>query len=222
MLAGCGDDQATDNITPPDGPQAQFRVGNFISDALGDRVNIIIEGVPYAANMAYGSVGATRLILTGSRSFTIVNTAQESSELFNGDVEIPDANTAYTILFAGASGAVVPIVMDDAENEPTESQYRVRVAHAATQAGAVDVYILEPGADVSTSTPTQTNVALGESLSLLRPVGTGTRVVVTATGSSTPLAELDVAAPAATQATTYVLGEAVGGGAPYTLGTVSF
>lgn len=215
-FAGCSDDQATDNITPPEGPQSRFRVANFINDEPAIAVNVIVEGVPYAANMAFGAAGATRLILTGDRSFRIVNTADESVVLFDETIALSEANTDYTIIFAGSSAEVQPIVMDDAEGgEPGDTEYLVRVVHGEPQAGAVDVYVLDPGADLTGATPVQANVAFGGSVSVLRSVGTASRLVFTAAGSSTPLAELEIPAPTAPQSRTYVLSGAPGGGEPY-------
>lgn len=222
VLAGCGDDQATDNITPPPGAQAQFRVANFISDPRATAVNIIIEGVPYAANVAYGGAGAQRLILTGQRAFRVVATADESIELFNGAVDLPEGNGSLTIVFAGMGESVTPMVLDDSESEPDDTQYRVRVVHAATQAGAVDVYVVDAGAGIGGATPVQAGATFGASFSVLRPVGTASDLVITEAGTTTPIATTTIAAPSAPQARTYVLGEASGGGAPYTITSLAF
>lgn len=222
LLVGCDTGQATDNITPPGDPQTQFRVGNFVSDEPAGNINVIIDGVPYAANMAYGSVGATRPILTGSRGFRLVSTADEDNVIFEGELALTAANTAYTILFAGTGSEVQPIVMDDAASEPGDTQYRVRVVHAASSAGPVDIYVVDPGTDLSGATPVQIDAQIGGSASVLRNVDSASYVAITEAGTTTILAEGDVAAPDSAEARTLVLGEALGGGAPFTLGSFAF
>jgi hypothetical protein len=63
---------------------------------------------------------------------------------------------------------------------------RVRVVHGAPSVGAVDVYVTEPSVDITTVTPTLTNVAFADVSNYLT-LDEGTyRIRVTAIGGTDP------------------------------------
>src|SRR5436190_635289 len=61
----------------------------------------------------------------------------------------------------GASGgtAVTNFVTTDANPTPTASQVEVRIINMSPAAGALDVFVTAPNADLAAATPTATNLA---------------------------------------------------------------
>lgn len=200
LLTGCGDQQITENIPPNTEPQSQFRVLNFISDPRAAAVNIEVEGIAYRGNVPYRNLAAAnipyRAILTGQRDFRVVQATDASVALFDGPVTIPEADQVYTIVFAGTGAGIQPILLNDAEGLPGANQIRLRVAHAAATAGAIDVYVITTAANLATAQPNAAAVTLGGTFAINRSLNTTTRVVITPAGSKTPLYDAVFTPPA--------------------------
>jgi hypothetical protein len=79
--------------------------------------------------------------------------------------------TIYATGGAGASAIGSYITTDD--NALSATQARVRVVHLSPTAGAVDVFVTAPGADLAAATPTLTNVTV-RSASAYLAVNAGT------------------------------------------------
>ncbi len=183
LLAGCGDQQITENIPPNTEPQARFRVLNFISDPRASSVDIVVEGVPYRGAVPYRNLAGAnipyRAILTGQRTFTLTRNGEPTVSLFNGPVNIAEPGQIYSIVFAGSGTGIQPIVLNDGANVPSANQFRVRVVNGSASIGAIDVYVITTAANFATAQPSAAAVAFGGSYSTNRALSTTTRVVIT-------------------------------------------
>lgn len=200
LLAGCGDQQITENIPSNTEPQSQFRVLNFIGDPRAAAVDIEVEGVAYRGGVAYRNLTAAnipyRAILTGQRTVRILQSSDRGVALFDGPVNIAEAGQVYTLLFAGTGATIQPIVLNDGAGLPGANQVRIRVAHASPSIGAIDVYVITTTANLATAQPNAAAVTLGGVYSINRALNTTTRVVLTAAGSKTPLYDATFTPPA--------------------------
>ncbi len=200
LLAGCGDQQITENIPSNTEPQSQFRVLNFIGDPRAATVDIQVEGVPYRGGVGYRNVAASnipyRAILTGQRTVRILQSSDRGVALFDGPVNIAQAGQIYTLLFAGTGATIQPIILNDGADLPGANQFRVRVAHASPSIGAIDVYVITTAANLTTAQPDAAAVTLGGVYSVNRALNTTTRVVLTPAGSKTPLYDATLTPPA--------------------------
>ena len=123
-----------------------------------------------------------------------------------------------TVLVEGLSASIAAVVLTDDNSDPASGKAKVRVVHAAPSAGTVDVYIVAPGTDITTVSPTLPSVAY-QAASAYLSVDPGTyEVVVTPAGNNTVKA-IDVPnfTIEAGQIRSAVALDAPGGGAPFQL-----
>ena len=121
----------------------------------------------------------------------------------------------YTLLAYEAGGAVKTAVLNEDYATPTSGTAQIRVYDAALDAGALDVYITAPDADLATvSSPTATfTTTTANSATALLAYSPGTyRVRVTAAGDKTDLrADIGSVTLASQQIATVILTPAAGG-----------
>ena len=121
----------------------------------------------------------------------------------------------YTLLAYEAGGAVKTAVLNEDYATPTSGTAQIRVYDAALDAGALDVYITAPDADLATvSSPTATfTTTTANSATALLAYSPGTyRVRVTAAGDKTDLrADIGGVTLASQQIATVILTPAAGG-----------
>lgn len=181
-LAACGTTDAADPLAPT-GPTGRVRFVNVITDTTRGRVNAILENVPFGVNLTYTqstpitlaapNTGNYSPILAGSRTLVLRRTADTNTVVSTIGFTVTGGQdqTIYATGGAGASAIGSYITTDD--NALSATQARVRVVHLSPTAGAVDVFVTAPGADLAAATPTLTNVTV-RSASAYLAVNAGT------------------------------------------------
>jgi hypothetical protein len=167
--AACGTKEAPGPLEPG-GPTGRVRFVNLVTDPTRIPVNAILEGVPFGVNLGYGGTTPTSLaspsnatysaILTGDRSLVLKKTADTTIVLTTITIPVA-ANEDRTIYATGgtAGAAVTNFSTVDANPVPTSAQVEVRIVNMSPSAGAQDVFVTAPAADLSTAIPTATNLA---------------------------------------------------------------
>jgi hypothetical protein len=169
LAAACGTEDAPDPLEP-DGPTGRVRFVNVITDTTRGRVNAILEGVPFGVNLTYTlstpatlpapSTAPYAPILTGSRTLVLRRTADTTALVatLTFAVEAGQDRTVYAV--GGRNNtAVTAFVTTDVNTAPAAGQTRFRVVNVSPTAGAVDVFVTAPNADLAATTPSATNVA---------------------------------------------------------------
>jgi hypothetical protein len=182
-IAACGTADAPTSFAPG-GDQGRVRFVNVITDTTRGRVNAILERLPFGVNLTYTQATPITLpapntalyspILAGTRSLELVRTASTGTNVATFPLTIA-ANTDYTVYGTGGTGgsAITAFTTTDDNAAPSAGQVRVRVVHLSPSAGAVDIFVTAPGADLATATPTLANVAVRTASSYLAvPAGT--------------------------------------------------
>lgn len=178
-LAACGTEEAAAPLQPS-GPTGRVRFVNLITDVTRGRVNVILEGVPFAVDLTYAlsapatlpapSTALYAAVLSGSRAFVLKRTADTSVTVATLSFTMGDGEDRSVYAIGGAaSSAVTAFVTTDFNTAPAAGQGRVRVVHLSPTAGAVDVFLTAAGADLAAATPTLTNVAYQTASSYLTP-----------------------------------------------------
>jgi hypothetical protein len=169
IAAACGTEDAPDPLQPS-GPAGRIRFVNVINDTTRGRVNAILENVPFGVNLTYAqatpaslpapSTAAYSAILAGARTLVLKRTADTNTVVatFTPNVE---ANRDYSVYAIGGAGAtaITSFTTTDTNTVPAAGEARVRVVNLSPTAGAVDVFITAPNADLAAATPSVTNLA---------------------------------------------------------------
>ena len=154
----------------PDAPNVDIYVNN----------NRVINNLPY-----YGS--SSFLSLNGSNINARINPVNSGTSVINAEVSLEgNHNTIFAL--NNVSSLETLIVADD-RNSPGFGQIKVRVIHAVSVVGTVDVYVLDSTdncTDLSLSVPALTSVPF-KGVSPYLTIASGTYdVCVALSGSSSP------------------------------------
>jgi hypothetical protein len=120
---------------------------------------------------------------------------------------------AYTLISTGLAAGVQPLVAADTAPIPLNGEFKLRVIQAAPAGGLVDLYVTDPNALLTGTTPTMEDLPFrGNSEYFAFPVGRW-RIRLTAAGTTNVL--LDLTQLFSERAMrTVVVTDAGGGGTP--------
>ena len=235
LLAACGTEEAPGPLAPS-GPTGRVRFVNMITDPARNPVNAILEGVPFGVNLGYTGTTPSSLpapatasyaaVLAGQRTIVLRRTANPSVEVATLTFTINEGEDQTVYATGGTSGgAIGTLVTGDVNTAPPAGQTAIRVVNLSPTAGAIDVFLTAPGADLATATPLATNIAYASTSPYVNvpagtyqfravPAGTapanrGANVIIDLSGATSGLAPL-----AAGTGRTIVTGDNASGGAP--------
>jgi hypothetical protein len=229
-VTACGTKDAAAPLSPS-GPVGRVRIVNLITDTTRGRVNAILEGLPFAVNLTYAQSSPATLpapstapyaaVLTGPRQFVLKRTADTNVTVATLPFTINEGQDVSVYATGGAGGsAVASFVTADTNPAVATTAMRVRVVNGSPTAGAVDVFITSPGAELTTAVPAVANLAYRGASAYLTP-GPGTyqiRAVPAGTApanrSAATTINLASAALAGGSTRTIVLADNTTGGAP--------
>ena len=231
VATGCGTKDAADPLQPT-GPTGRIRFVNLITDPTRNPVNAILEGLPFGVGLGYTQSTPATLpapstanyspVYAGDRSIVLKRTADTTVTVGTLSVSVA-ADNDYTVFATGGTGgsAVTAFTTTDVNTPIPNGQVRIRVVNVSPAAGAVDVFITAPNADLATATPVATALANRATFAgvtaapgnyQVRTVPAGTapaaRAAAVNTSFTTP------AAIAAGGGRTIVIADAPAGGAP--------
>jgi len=206
-LAACSDDD--DDVTGPS-TSAQVRVVHASPDA--PNVDVLVDNAAALTNVAYKASSSYLEVPSGSRNLKVRATGTSTTVIDQNATLSQGA--FYTVIATGRVASIAPLVLTDDQTSPASGSIRLRLVHAAPAAGAVDIYVTAPTADIATATPTLTSVAFRAASNYLEvPAGTY-RVRITPAGTKTVAIDVNNVALTAGQVRTAVAVDAPGGGAP--------
>ncbi len=188
LVSACSDDD--DNGTGPES-SGLVRVVHLSPDA--PNVDVLVDDVAVATNVPYLTASEYLEVEAGSRNIVIRATGGTSAVL-DEDVTVADGGE-YTVLVGGQLANIALDVLEDDNTAPAAGNVKVRLVHGAPSAGAVDIYVTEPGTDIALETPALTGIDFGAVSPYLevpaadyqvRVVPTGTLDVVIDSGTLSP------------------------------------
>jgi hypothetical protein len=200
LAAACGERDVGPTGVSPTEAFGRVRFVNAVANATtADRVNVTVDGVPMAVNLAYGTapVPPYNAAYGGNRRFVVTRTAQPTVTVLDAQVAIT-ADTSQTVYAALAGTAANTFVTLDNLELPTGSQVKLRAVHLAPSMGNVDVYVTAPNADISTATPQFANVGVRSATNYLTLARGTYQVRFTTAGTKTVLLSTTVTPPAGT------------------------
>ena len=172
----------------------------------------IAQGLQYAHGRFYVYVNpGTNQLLEVRDNVTDAVLLDYTTSLTNG--------TAYTFAMAGLSGSRQGVLFTDDTSAAAAGNFKVRLLHLAPLAPAMDLYITDPGTDLSTVSPLAAGIAYtNPSAYVSAPIGTKL-IQLTESGTKTVLCTAGpIDFTTGQSVTQFFVGAAgsAGGGAPYT------
>jgi hypothetical protein len=205
LSAGCSDDN-----TSPQG-DGHLRIVHVSPDAPA--LDVVLDGDTVATDIAYlGSTDYLRLSAAGH--VLQIADANAATTLIDQDVTVADA-TDYTMVVGDTLAGISGVVLTDDNRTPPAGTIRIRAVHEAPHAGPVDVYVTEPGVDLTLTSPVATNVAFGQVLPYVTTNAGAYQVRVTPTGTKDVVIDSGALTLESNQVRTVIAVEATGGGAPF-------
>ena len=179
-LSACDDDNNVDFNNPI---EADFKLQVVHASQDSPDVNVLVNGNEAIPNATYKSASA-RLELDADTYTIEVNGITPSGDVtVIGPVDIDFMeDQLYTIIAANVTASIEPLIISQADVEPAADQVTVNAVHAASNAPTVDIYLTEPGADISSVSPTVT-LAYSDELGATDIPSGDYQIRITATGS---------------------------------------
>lgn len=147
LLNGCGKSS---------NDSANIRVLNLISGANG--VNVAVGGVSVLSNGSFESLSGFTSVGSGNQEFK-VTIAGSAGNLVDTIYSIGGAD--YSYITNGTPGAATAVLIGDSYTSPGGGNVAVRALNFSLVAPFIDLYVTQPGADISAVTPTLSGASYG-------------------------------------------------------------
>jgi hypothetical protein len=196
---GCGSDE-----------KARIRVVHASPDA--PNVDVLVDGKSVLTDVPYGKASDYLAVKAGARQIEVRATGT-SQDVINAKPDFASKKD-YTILAEDFLVNITPGVLTDNNAAPDSGKVKVRVVHGSPSAGPVDIYVTAPGGDISTVSPTVSNLAFKSATDYLSVAAGSYEVFVTPTGTKTVAIDTGAINLTAGQIRTAVALDAPGGGVP--------
>ena len=165
------------------GAGANLRVVHASADAPAVDVIANDGDTPAVENLAFPSFTGYLNLPAATYNFKVVPTGTTTPVVINEDV--PLANSMeYTLLAVGALADIEPLLLTD-NNRVVATEAKVRLVHASTLAGNVDIYVVPQGTAIATAEPAFTNVPFKAETGYVSLAAGDYDVVITPTGTTT-------------------------------------
>jgi hypothetical protein len=205
-LAACGGGS--------DSNEALLRVVHNSPDAPAVDVRVnggnVLEDVTYLTASDFLSVNE-------GKTHIQVLVAGTDTAVINADLNLAK-DTKYTVLASNLVSKIQPFVLETTKDTPMDGNLLVRVSHGAPSAPAVDIYVTAPGANLNNSTPVLKAVPFGTTSGYLEIPQGDYQLRVTVAGTKTVAIDSGSVSLASGKILTVLARDAVGAGAPFSLG----
>ncbi len=143
------------------GSKTRFRVMNGVVDESD--LSIVEDGNSVASNLAYAT--STGYLSAHAGSHQIQIEPSGTSNVFLTQTVNFSSGTDTTILAFNFSSSPQSLVLLDDNSAPPSGDAKLRLINVAPSLGPTDVYVVAPGTDINTVSPTITDLAFGASSS---------------------------------------------------------
>lgn len=130
---------------------ARTRVRVVHASADAPAVDVLVDDATVLDAVPFG-VGSSYLELLGGTYNIDVAADVSGAVVIDADLNLA-AQTDYTVLAVNNLSQIEPLVLVDDNTLPAEGNIKLRLVHAAVNAGLVDVYITAPGDDIASLEP---------------------------------------------------------------------
>ena len=178
-------------------------------------VDVIVDGQVVLSNVPYNTVSAY-LLLEPATIKVQVNAAGTDTTVIDADLTL-NGGDSLTVIASNLVASISPLVLVDDRSRPQLGNAKVRAVHNAVSAPNVDIYVTEPGADITALEPTLSDIPYTAASDYLQVPAGAYQVQITPTGDKTVVIDSGEISLADGDIFTLIAQDAAGGGAPFGL-----
>ncbi len=198
LLTSCG--KNSNNV-----PNASLRFFHAIPDSSAVSITYLSSGsstttpTNFASGIGYQTLNGYQDIPAGSQTINVLNAAG-AAEMTN--VFTFSGATQYTMILDGRAAAAGGLLLSDTTNAPASGNFKFRVVNVGSV--AVDLYMLSAGQTVANSAATFSGIGVGATNNFVEYAKGTFDIVLTLSGTKTPVYDAGSATYADQQITTLV------------------
>nr|WP_324258616.1 DUF4397 domain-containing protein [Cellvibrio fontiphilus] len=162
---------------------ANIRVVHASADAPAVDILANDGATPAVANLAFPMFTNYLNLPAATYNFKVVPTGATTPVVINADVPLANS-TEYTLLAVGALADIEPLLLTD-NNRKVATEAKVRLVHASTLAGNVDIYVVAAGASIANVAPAFSNIPFKADTGYVSLAAGNYDVIVAPTGTKT-------------------------------------
>jgi hypothetical protein len=138
---------------------------------------------PAVSNLAFPAFTNYLNLAAATYNFKVVPTGITTPVVINADVPLANG-TEYSLIAAGALANIGSLLLTD-NNRKVATEAKVRLVHASTLAGNVDIYVVAAGSSIANATPAFSNVPFKADTGYVSLAAGSYDVIITPTGTKT-------------------------------------
>lgn len=162
---------------------ANLRVVHASADAPAVDVLANNGMTPAISNLAFPAFTDYLNLPAATYNFKVVPTGVTTPVVIDADVPLANG-TEYSLLAVGALADIEPLLLTD-NNRKVATEAKVRLVHASTLAGNVDIYVVAAGASIANATPAFANIPFKADTGYVSLAAGDYDVIITPTGTKT-------------------------------------
>lgn len=162
---------------------ANLRVVHASADAPAVDVLANNGVTPAISNLAFPAFTNYLNLPAATYNFKVVPTGVTTPVVINADVPLANG-MEYSLLAVGALANIEPLLLMD-NNRKVATEAKVRLVHASTLAGNVDIYAVAAGSSIANATPAFSNVPFKADTGYVSLAAGDYDVIITPTGTKT-------------------------------------
>ena len=145
-------------------------------------VNVLVDSNTVASSIGYATATDYISLKTGSRHLQIESISSTTAAI---DTTLSLAGSSQTtVIAANYASNIAPIILTDSITAPTSGDAQIRVVNASPSMGSVDIYIVAPGTDLTTTTPVAQSVAFESATGYTNELAGNWEIFFTAPGTT--------------------------------------
>ena len=178
-------------------------------------LEVLVDSTALSNNLAYGTSTGYQSAQSGSHQVAIEPSGSSTALLQQSITFASGADT--TVIFYNFSQSAAGMVLADDNSAPASGDFKLRIVNASPNLGPADVYIVTPGTDLNTVSPTLSNLAFGSAASYQSLAAGSYEVALTAAGQKLKAIDTGSISLSSGQVRTLVATNSQSGGFSYTL-----
>lgn len=162
---------------------ADLRVVHASADAPAVDVLANDGTTPAISNLSFPDATGYLNLSAATYNFKVVPTGALTPAVIDADVPLVNGSE-YSLLAVGALADIEPLLLTD-NNRVVATEAKVRLVHAATLAGNVDIYVVAEGSSIANATPNFSDIPFKASTGYVSLPAGDYDVIITPTGTKT-------------------------------------